>query len=128
MIRFCYLFRIESILQKRTNEQFRYAYKLIISLITIIFLSTAIILEVENRYTRSQLDSRKSDPNVERSSSKWEIYQFHDVIYFEFVTLTTIGFGDLTPKSDLGRLGTIGTIVIIIAVIPALYSKMSIVF
>ena len=128
MVRFCYLFRIESILQKRTNEQFRYAYKLIISLITIIFLSTAIILEVENRYTRSQLDSRKSDPNVARSSSKWEIYQFHDVVYFEFVTLTTIGFGDLTPKSDLGRLGTICTIVIIIAVIPALYSKMSIVF
>ena len=128
MVRICYLFRIESILQKRSNEQIRYTYKLTISFLTIIFLSTAIILEVENRYTRSQLDSRQSDPNVQRGFGLWEMYQFHDVIYFEFVTLTTIGFGDLTPKSDFGRLGVIGTIVLIIAVIPALYSKMSIVF
>ena len=113
MIRFAYLFKIEQILQRRTNEQIRYSYKLIISLITIIFLSSAIILEVEN--------------NKLRNDNK-ELYRFHDVLYFEFVTLTTIGFGDITPASDLGRLSTIGTIVIIIAVIPALYSKLAIVF
>ena len=113
MIRFVYLFKIEQILQRRTNEQIRYSYKLIISLITIIFLSSAIILEVEN--------------NKIRKENK-ELYRFHDVLYFEFVTLTTIGFGDITPASDLGRLSTIGTIVIIIAVIPALYSKLAIVF
>ena len=128
MIRFGYLFKIESILQKRTNEQIRYSYKLIISLITIIFLSTAIILEVENLYVRQKQNLSEKNPNFLRTYSDLEIFQFHDILYYEFVTLTTIGFGDLTPKSTLGRLGTIGTIIIIIAVIPALYSKLAIVF
>lgn len=29
--------------------------------------------------------------------------QFHDFIYFSFVTLTTLGFGDVTPVSHLAR-------------------------
>lgn len=127
MIRFLYFSRIENILQRRTNEQIRYSFKLIISLVGIIFLSTSIILEMENNYFRELNGSRQSSPNLTDAKSLWELFRFHDILYFEFVTLTTIGFGDITPKSDLARLGTMFTIVIIIAVIPALYSKLGIV-
>ncbi len=33
---------------------------------------------------------------------------FSDYIYYSFITQTTIGFGDITPVSDLARLLTIG--------------------
>lgn len=32
---------------------------------------------------------------------------FHDFIYFSFVTLTTLGFGDITPVSQLSRAVTL---------------------
>ena len=121
MVRIYYLFKMENILQRRTNEQIRYLYKLALTLIAIIFISSSIILELENDYTRKEIGTK------EYSSDK-AIYQFHDILYFEAVTLTTIGFGDITPKSDLGRLAVIITVGIVIAVLPALFSKISIVF
>ena len=122
MVRICYLFKMENILQRRTNEQIRYLYKLAATLIAIIFISAAIIIELENNYSRSQLAKREYLPDFD------ELYKFHDILYFEAVTLTTIGFGDITPKSDLGRLAVIITVGIVIAVLPALFSKISIVF
>jgi voltage-gated potassium channel len=41
---------------------------------------------------------------------------FHDYLYFSFVTLTTLGYGDITPVSDLAK-----SITIIIAVTGQLY-------
>jgi voltage-gated potassium channel len=40
-----------------------------------------------------------------------------DSLYFSVVTLTTIGFGDLTPQTDLGKLFTIVYIILGIGVI-----------
>ncbi|MFL9843402.1 potassium channel family protein [Flavobacterium rhizosphaerae] len=46
-----------------------------------------------------------------------EGWRFIDALYFSVVTLTTIGFGDLSPKTDTGKLFTIFYIVIGIGVI-----------
>ena len=121
MVRIYYLFKMENILQRRTNEQIRYLYKLAVTLITIIFISSAIILELENNFTRGKQGTREF-------LTEYTLYQFHDILYFEAITLTTIGFGDITPKSDIGRCTVIITVGIVIAVLPALYSKISIVF
>ena len=40
-----------------------------------------------------------------------------DALYFSVVTLTTIGFGDITPETDAGKLFTIFYIIIGIGVI-----------
>ena len=56
------------------------------------------------------------------------MYKFHDIFYFELVTLSTVGLGDITPQTDLGRLTIIITIIITIAVIPVLPSKISTLF
>ena len=121
MVRICYLFKMENILQRRTNEQIRYLYKLAVTLIAIIFISSAIILELENQYIRGKVGTREH-------LYDYTLYKFHDILYFEAITLTTIGFGDITPKSELGRFAVIITVGIVIAVLPALYSKISIVF
>ena len=120
MVRIYYLFKMEYFLQRRTNEQIRYLYKLALTLISIIFISSSIILELENDNIRKKIE--------EKEYYDYKLYQFHDILYFEAVTLTTIGFGDITPKSDLGRLAVIITVGIVIAVLPALFSKISIVF
>ena len=115
MFRILILFKFENILQKRTNEQISFLYELAITLISIIFISNAIILELENNYIRDNEGENK-------------LYKFHDIFYFELVTLSTVGLGDITPKTDLSRLTIIITIIITIAVIPVLPSKISNVF
>ena len=121
MVRIYYLFIIENILQRRTNEQTRYLFKLAMSLIAIIFISSAIILELENDHSRRKNGTREYLHHQ-------TLYKFHDILYFEIVTLTTIGFGDITPKSDYGRFAVIITVGIVIAVLPTLLSKISIIF
>ena len=118
MFRILILFKLETILQKRANEQISFLYEVAITLISIIFISNAIILELENDYIRDNLDNEEEE----------EFYKFHDIFYFELVTLSTVGLGDITPKTDLGRLTIIITIIITIAVIPVMPAKISIVF
>jgi hypothetical protein len=125
MVRILYFYRIENILQRRTNETIRYSYKLIINLTAIIFLSTAIILELENSNFRkeninNEVNSQRRNVKAERKE-----YQFHDMIYYMMVTLGTIGFGDITPQTTLGRFAIIVTITLIVAVLPTLYQKLS---
>lgn len=129
MIRILYLFKLEYILQKRYNETVRYSYKLMICLVSIICLSASLILELENWNSRTEL---KSDtPRVQREMSnkgKWKIFQFHDMIYYELVTLATIGFGDITPKTWYSRYVIIITIMAILVIVLPLYSKLKIIF
>ena len=118
MFRILILFKLENILEKRANEQISFLYEVAVTLISIIFISNAIILELENDYIRDQ-------PDYEGEK---DLYKFHDIFYFELVTLSTVGLGDITPKTDLGRFTIIITIIITIAVIPVIPSKISTVF
>lgn len=43
---------------------------------------------------------------------------FWDAVYFSVVTMTTVGFGDVTPSSEVGRLMTVLMILTGIALIP----------
>jgi hypothetical protein len=40
------------------------------------------------------------------------------MIYFTVVTLATVGYGDVTPKSEEGRVCVIILIIIVLVVIP----------
>lgn len=126
MVRIIYFFKVENILQRRTNENVRYTYKLIIYIVAIIFLSTSLILELENQYTRQE-----TSPDLYNSKSKGlkgsglDIKQFHDMLYYMLVTLGTIGFGDVTPKTTMARFTIIITLLIMVAVIPTLFQKLS---
>ena len=39
--------------------------------------------------------------------SNWEGWQFYSAVYFSFVTLSTIGFGDLVPGTNIGQSATV---------------------
>jgi len=68
--------------------------RLIYTFIAIIFIFSGIIFQVE--YLNNSEEFRS----------------FIDTVYFSIVTITTVGFGDVTPDSELGRLLTILMILI----------------
>lgn len=44
--------------------------------------------------------------------------EFHDYLYFAVVTVSTVGFGDIYPKTELGRLTVIVMILTLLSIIP----------
>jgi voltage-gated potassium channel len=54
-----------------------------------------------------------------------EDWSFVEALYFCVVTSTTVGYGDLTPDSDAGRLATIVYIVLSVGLIGALLSRIA---
>lgn len=40
-----------------------------------------------------------------------------DALYFSVITLTTVGYGDITPHTDIGKLFTAGYVIIGIGII-----------
>ncbi|MEO1095773.1 MAG: ion transporter [Cyanobacteria bacterium J06638_28] len=74
--------------------------RIVFTIFAIIFIYAGIIFQVEQRY----------HPETFRT--------FLDAAYFAVVTMTTVGYGDITPVSDAGRLFTILMILTGIALIP----------
>ncbi|MEM9772373.1 MAG: ion transporter [Cyanobacteria bacterium P01_D01_bin.73] len=56
--------------------------------------------------------------NVEHNTPNSAIHNFLDAFYFAVVTMTTVGFGDITPLSNAGRLVTLLMILAGITLIP----------
>ncbi len=76
-------------------------------------VSRDVILESINGYLLMGLSGSILVALVDRiqehafSFSNPQVHNFSESIYFGFITQTTIGFGDITPVSDLARLLTI---------------------
>ncbi|GGA28414.1 ion channel [Okeania sp. KiyG1] len=75
--------------------------RILFTLFTIIFIFSGLIYQVEH--------------GVNSESFK----TFLDAVYFSVVTMTTVGFGDVTPASENGRLLTVLMILTGISLIPS---------
>lgn len=74
--------------------------RILFTLFTIIFVYSGLIYQVEHRVNAKEFET------------------FLDAVYFSVVTMTTVGFGDVTPLSEIGRLLTVLMILTGIALIP----------
>ncbi|WP_088890130.1 ion transporter [Leptolyngbya ohadii] len=74
--------------------------RILLTLFTIIFIYSGLIYQVEHSI------------NGDRFTT------FLDAVYFSVATMTTVGFGDITPISETGRLLTVLMILTGIALIP----------
>ncbi|MDJ0702047.1 MAG: ion transporter [Leptolyngbyaceae cyanobacterium MO_188.B28] len=74
--------------------------QIIFTLFAIIFIYSGLIYQVEHPYNPAQFTT------------------FLDAVYFAVVTMTTVGFGDVTPTSEGGRWLTVMMILTGIALIP----------
>ncbi len=57
--------------------------------------------------------------------STLEGWSLLDALYFSVVTLATVGFGDLTPTTDLAKLFTVGYIITGIGILAAFASELT---
>ena len=57
------------------------------------------------------------EPRVELETGTTTFETFFDALYWATVTLTTVGYGDLTPTSDIGRFVTMLSSIFGLAVI-----------
>lgn len=80
------------------------ATKLLLTILVLLFASAGVFYSVENA----------SNPNVTT---------FGDAFYYAVITLSTTGFGDITPVTTVGRWVTVGAILAAIIVIPRQASK-----
>lgn len=74
--------------------------RILFTLFAIIFVYSGLIYQVEH----------PNNPELFRT--------FLDAVYFSVATMTTVGFGDITPVSEVGRLLTVLMILTGIALIP----------
>jgi voltage-gated potassium channel len=74
--------------------------RILFTLFAIVFVFSGLIYQVEHPVNTQNFDT------------------FLDAFYFSVVTMTTVGFGDLTPISELGRLLTVLMIFTGVALIP----------
>ena len=123
IFRMSYLGTLENIVQRKTDERIRHLYRLIVNLLAVIFIIMALFLEFENNNIRANFEPREL-----RSIVLTEILSFHDVIYYMLVSMTTIGFGDITPQSILGKLLICTGITFLIPYLEIVRSEMENVF
>ncbi|MGB6296478.1 MAG: ion transporter [Rivularia sp. (in: cyanobacteria)] len=83
-----------------TTEDGTIFTRILFTLFTIVFIYSGLIYQVEHPV----------NPQV--------FTTFVDAMYFAIVTMTTVGFGDVTPVSQIGRLLTVLMILTGIALIP----------
>ena len=84
-------FKSLDILEKDTRLQFIFFHFVTISIMIVITFAGYYAMIVES-----------CEPNVNCLSSP-KLFSPHESFYLSFVTFTSLGFGDLTPKNNIGR-------------------------
>eukprot|EP00958_Prasinococcus_capsulatus_P030363 scaffold8080_cov417-Prasinococcus_capsulatus_cf.AAC.3 len=106
---------------------------LLFTIASIIFCTASIIFTLQDRHvsycgklhrgggllTRSvQLGHRWDQVSFVDARSEEGRFRWHDALYFVIVTVTTIGYGDISPATAVSRMMTVAIIVVVFVVLP----------
>ncbi len=100
ILRFQRMFKAKDTMFGKLSNTQLIIIRIILTIFTIVFVSSGLIWTVENKINPGQL------------GTIW------DAMYFAVVTLSTVGYGDVTPLSPIGKIITILMILSGIALIP----------
>ena len=89
-------------------------FTIILTILTLVFVTSGVILTFEQP-KRKQLMAYNQDNLCDKQYSE---VTFHEMIYFVVVTLATVGYGDVIPYSEEGRVCVIIFIVIVLVLLP----------
>ena len=115
--RACQLFRIKIYLEKniRINEN-----EVVKSIINVLILSVFIILLFSSIFRIVEIEEVKSlimHPDIRFYKFKPQT-RFHEFLYFTVITISTVGYGDIYPISEGGRILIICLIILAAYYIP----------
>jgi voltage-gated potassium channel len=96
----------QTLLGRISNEDSIVVVRIIFTLFAIVFIFSGLIYQVEHPVNPSSFKT------------------FLDAFYFSIFTMTTVGYGDVTPSSESGRLLTVLMVLIGIALIPVQLSDL----
>lgn len=104
-LRFLVAFRMDKILARHSTEVIRIIFKLVTTVLAIMIITASCLFVVENRSENQ--------------------YAFHDFLYFTVVTLSTVGFGDVTPQTGIGQFIVIGCVLAMLSFFPTQSSQLA---
>ncbi len=106
-----YIFTFNKLGETEVSRQF---IKIILTLLSLILFSACVLEAVENP------DRNENETSGEISYGKYvqSTTSIHEMIYFVVVTLATVGYGDVVPQSEGGRVAVILLILFTIVLIP----------
>ncbi len=100
LLRWFRILRLIRVVTKIKNEDTLILTRIFFTILSIIFIFSGLIYQIEHIANPQQFAT------------------FLDAIYFSVVTMTTVGYGDMTPTSEGGKLMTVLMILTGIALIP----------
>ncbi len=100
ILRFQRMFKSKDTIFGRLTETDLILIRIGLTVFTIIFVASGLMWAVENKV------------NPEKFRNIW------DAMYFSIVTIATVGYGDITPISDIGRVVTVLMILAGVTLIP----------
>ena len=103
IIRIFSLSRFEEVLKRHNMPLGRAIFRLVFESIAIIMIFASAMLRIENRQIMEPAieEALAADPTWQMDSSLYR-FRFHDLIYYTVVSITTTGYGDISPKSEAG--------------------------
>ena len=144
-VRVIYLFEILRKYNKfGETDVDRHINKIGQTMCSIIFVSACIFAEIENSTNLEKIDFDIVNPVDETGAAidtrklNWptgmifkcdggcfKFLYFHDALYFVVVTLITVGYGDINPTEELGKVWAICILLICIIIIPPQTTELS---
>ncbi len=108
---------------RRSMRLVRIWFTLIFTFFATVYIFAAVMLTVENHNIRVTNSLRAINdiagiPNDEFRVIPSTEYEFHDMLYFLIITITTVGYGDIYPHTIYGQMLSIGIIFVILSFIP----------
>ena len=109
VLRLFSIYRLSRVFLRRNMTLARIYFQLAFWLLTLIMIFTCTMLTVENRWCVTLIERRMAiDSHYQRNY--WEKqcpehkYVFHIMLYFTIVTITTTGYGDISPNTIPGMI------------------------
>eukprot|EP00899_Mesostigma_viride_P029372 jgi/Mesvir1/961/Mv17514-RA.2 len=102
-------------------------YQLFVTFVSIVFITACLIRIVESDYPPddSECDLAKRADEADGTSEQLDAcLSFHNSLYMIIVTISTVGYGDITPRTPAGRAFIAITILVSLIILPAQISRL----
>jgi len=138
VLRYLSTYRLNRVLAKKGMEVARQYFKVSFTISATLLIFACAFQMVENweisnqnrrideanEEARQEAIAKNEDPNSLEPTPELSLHQFHDMIYFMVVTISVVGYGDISPITDIGRFMVVMTVFMILSLLPKQYEDL----